>query len=164
MIFRIARLRPIRVARLRLDRRCVALLLLIILFATAGPLSGADAAEIRVEVIHASNTDQGFDTSLARIHRQLSDLFNYSTYNLLEEKTLTGAIGTRQQMALPAGRSLEITPVRSDGKFLDLHVVIRDGPRNFLDTDFRLAHQGTILVGGPRHDGGVLIIAITAGR
>ncbi len=45
---------------------------------------------------------------------------------------------------------------------VNLNVVIRSPDRVILNTDFRIANDGTVLVGGPRFRDGVLIIAIRA--
>jgi hypothetical protein len=115
---------------------------------------------LTVQVVHASNTGKRVDPALAKIRAQLG-AFTYSNYTLLDTRPFATALGAKHAMPLPGGKTLDLYPYGLSGGSLELLVTITDGAKRILDTTFRLANGGTILVGGPTHADGVLIIAIS---
>jgi hypothetical protein len=85
----------------------------------------------------------------------------YSNYKLLETRPFSTALGAKHAMPLPGGRTLDLYPFGLSGGSLELLVTITDGSKRLLDTTFRLSNNGTILVGGPAHGDGVLLVAIS---
>ncbi len=115
---------------------------------------------LSVQVIHASNQGSAVDPALAKIRSQLSSL-SYTTYRLLETHPLVTNLGAKHAIPLPGGRILDLYPYGlSDGR-LELLVTITESSKRILDTTVRLSNNGTIVVGGPSHAGGVLIVALS---
>lgn len=115
---------------------------------------------LTVQVIHASNQGTAVDPALAKIRSQLSSL-TYTNYRLLETRPLSTTLGARHAVPLPGGRTLDLYPYGlSDGR-LELLVTITEGSKRILDTTVRLSNNSTIVVGGPSHAGGVLIVALS---
>jgi hypothetical protein len=100
------------------------------------------------------------DPALAKIRSQLSSL-SYTNYRLLETRPLSTTVGAKHTMPLPGGRTLDLYPYGLSGGSLELLVTITDGSKRILDTTFRLPNNGTIVVGGPAHADGVLIVALS---
>ncbi len=137
---------------------------LFVLLAVAGwPAfaTGADPIRLGVEVIYASNEGQRVDPSLARVERQLR-AFRYSSFRQLGSHALVQSIGQQGTVPLPGGRTLLLVPQGVSGGSVVLLASIQGGGKVLLNTELKLANGGTILVGGPVHEAGVLILAITA--
>jgi hypothetical protein len=115
---------------------------------------------LTVQVIHASNQGAAVDPALARLRTQLSSL-TFTNYRLLETHPLSTKLGAKHALPLPGGRTLDLYPYGlSDGR-LELLVTITEGSKRILDTTVRLSNNNAIVVGGPAHAGGVLIVALS---
>lgn len=139
----------------------LSLVLLVMAIKGGREVSAQGRISIKVEAIYASNTGGGTDPKLSRLQGQLSSLFNYSTYKLMDVRRLSLKIDEEGVVPLPGNRSLEIVPKQSGGGVVQISVAIKEAGGYILTTDFRVVNRGTILVGGPKDREGVLIIAIT---
>jgi hypothetical protein len=116
--------------------------------------------ELRVGAVVASNSGRLFDDRLASLKSQFDRLFPYSSYRLVKEEKRAVQWGARAGFDLPGGRFLLVIPREYKDGRVSLQLVLIDGTRALVDTALALRNQGTFLVGGPRHEEGVLIIAI----
>jgi hypothetical protein len=144
-------------------RRLAAVALVGALAAAGSPTlaAGADAVRLGVDVIYASDEGQRVDPSLARVERQLR-AFRYSSFRRLGSHQLVRSIGQQGTIPLPGGRTLLLAPQGISGGSVVLLLSIQGGGRAPFNTELKLANGGTILVGGPGHEAGVLILAVTA--
>lgn len=126
----------------------------------SAPARSQSSVSLTVQVIHASNAGTSVDPALAKIRAQLGSM-KYSSYKLLETRPFSTALGAKHAMPLPGGRTLDLYPFGLSGGSLELLVTITDGSKRLLDTTFRLSNNGTILVGGPAYNDGVLLVAIS---
>ena len=142
--------------------RCIRVLAVLLLAQLTVAVTGWPQAPVNltVQVIHASNTGTTVDPALAKIRSQLGSM-KYSSYKLLETRPFSTTVGAKHAMPLPGGKTLDLYPYGLSGGGLELMVTITDGSKRLLDTTFRLANRATILVGGPAHADGVLIVAIS---
>ena len=117
--------------------------------------------QTRVRIIEASNVGPSIDPGLRDVHDQLGSLFNFSSYRLLNDVNLN-LVGNRP-VGVPVheGRSMEVTLVGEYRNMIELRIKITRGGSPVLNTQVRLASGRTILIGGPRHGGGVLIFALS---
>ena len=131
----------------------------MLLFAAVPPLSAqAQAArvEVQVYVIHASNEGSEVDPRLEDLRRQLS-AFSFTSFRLLDVHERKLSLGESAKISLPGERVLTVSPRRLDQKGqLRLRLSIGD----LVDTTYSIAEGATIIVGGPRHEGGHLILAV----
>lgn len=129
-----------------------------------GPIGRGAAADtpltLTVQVIHASNQGTAVDPALAKIRSQLSSL-KFNSYRLIETHPLATNVGAKHTVTLPGGRTMELYPYGLSGGSVELLVTITDGAKRLLDTTVRLPNHGTIVVGGPTHGDGVLIVALS---
>jgi hypothetical protein len=116
---------------------------------------------LTVQVIHASNQGAGLDPALAKLRSQLSSL-TYTNYRLVDTRPLSTKLGAKHAVPLPGGRTLELYPYGLSEGRLELLVTITEGAKRLLDTTIRLSNNSAIVVGGPSHAGGVLIVALSA--
>ncbi len=119
---------------------------------------------LQVRVIYAANQEGGVDGRLGALAENLKKTFRYSMYQLLDAPKGSAALNEVWRTALPDNRSLEITPtaVQENQYSLKVTVLSSAGQPTF-NTVVRLRRGSTVLVGGPSHQKGVLIIAISAG-
>ena len=135
--------------------------LLLAAITVSAPARSQSSVSLTVQVIHASNAGTSVDPALAKIRAQLGSM-KYSNYKLLETRPFSTALGAKHAMPLPGGRTLDLYPFGLSGGSLELLVTITDGSKRLLDTTVRLSNNGTILVGGPAHGDGVLLVAISS--
>ena len=138
------------------------LTLALALLAPARPGEAATVS-IRAEVILASNQGTGTDERLGPVAKQLGDSFKYSRYELVAAPGGEAQVAQTWRTPLPGGRTLEVTPTAvADGNYtLQVRVL---GPKGeaLITSSVRLRTGGTVLIGGPPHPPGVLIIALSA--
>jgi len=133
--------------------------LLFLLVAGAAAAAPTSSVSVEIGVVVASNKGASIDPSLSSLRTKLQSMFNYSSYSLLDRMRRTLAVGETGEFVLPGGRSMRVTPVPASGNKVRLAVQIMEGGRNLL---LGLSRGGMVLVGGPPHQSGVLILLISA--
>lgn len=122
-------------------------------------LAYAQAVPIEVQVIQASREPGGaVDPAIGQLVRELQRDFAYTNYRLLE--THRGQVSPQSpwRTVIAGGRDLSVALVKVDGGRVELHITT---PR--VNTRVSLHRGGRpILLGGPPHGSGVLIMAISA--
>jgi hypothetical protein len=128
--------------------------------ATVAPV--ANAVEVRIGAVLASNSGKEFDPRLVAMHRQFTTLFPYSSYRLVKEQRQQVQWGGKVGFDIPGGRYVLVIPRESKNGRVWMKVMLIDGSRPMIDTMLSLRDHATFLVGGPHHDDGVLILSIGA--
>jgi hypothetical protein len=139
-----------------------AFLFLLLLFAGTGGAVAAETVSVEVGSVYASNEGSSVDPVLGNIRGKLQAMFNYGSYRLLDRKRRTLAVGETGEFELPGRRTMRVTPVPAQGDKVRLSVHITEGAKNLLTTTLGLSRGGMVLVGGPSHQAGVLILIISA--
>ncbi len=136
----------------------------VVLDAAWSTLHAQTAVSLRAQVIYAANQPGGVDSRLGSLAGELQRTFRYSMYQLLEAPQGSATLNQSWRAALPGGRMLEIIPTAIQVGQYSLTVrVLGPGGQPLVNTAVRLRTGATVLVGGPTHQEGVLIIAISAG-
>jgi hypothetical protein len=137
---------------------------LLSMFCMVSFASFAVGAEVGVgiRVILASHQAKGIDARLQDIQKNLGALFNYSSYQLLQERSFLLAQGQVDQLPLADKKELHITLLQEQGGTAEIAVEILRAGRGIFKTTAKLKKGGTLLIGGPKHEEGVLILAIAA--
>ena len=117
---------------------------------------------IGIRVILASHQAKGIDGRLQDIQKNLGALFNYSSYQLLQERSFLLSAGQSDQLPLADNKELHIQLIQEQGGTAEIAVEILQGGRGIFKTTAKLKKGGTLLIGGPKHEDGVLILAIAA--
>jgi hypothetical protein len=117
---------------------------------------------IGIRVILASHQAKGIDARLQDIQKNLGALFNYSSYQLLQERYLLLAEGQVNKLPLANNKELHIKLIQAQGGTAEIAVEILRSGRGIFKTTAKLKKGGTLLIGGPKHEDGVLILAISA--
>lgn len=128
----------------------------------ASPAYG-EMFHIEVQVILASNSDEGFDPRLLALKKDLLAL-NYISFQLLDNKGLAIERGTTGRLRIPGGRLMEVTPEHFEKGKIVLQVKINEGDASLLTTRLRITDHGTVILGGPPYRYGFLVLAVTANR
>ncbi|MGZ9197190.1 MAG: hypothetical protein ACXW4I_12285, partial [Candidatus Deferrimicrobiaceae bacterium] len=136
--------------------------LLLLLLPASVPSEAADTVSVDVGSVYASNEGTSIDPALGTIRGKLHSMFSYTSYRMLDRKRRTLAVGETGEFELPGRRTMRATPLPARGEKVRLSVRISDGPRNLLTTTLGLRRGGMVLVGGPSHQAGVLILIISA--
>ena len=116
----------------------------------------------RIRVIQASNVGSVIDSSLRDVHSELGSLFSFTSYRLLKDINLRLVGNQPVEIPVHGGRSLEITLAGEYRNLAELKIRLRREGMVILNTQVRLASGRTILIGGPRHGDGVIILALSA--
>jgi hypothetical protein len=117
---------------------------------------------VGIRVILASHEEEGIDARLEDIQKNLGTLFNYSSYRLLQERSLLLSEGQMDQLPLADDKELHIQLLQEQGGTAEIAVEILQGGKDIFKTTAKLKKGGTLLIGGPKHEDGVLILAIAA--
>ncbi len=125
--------------------------------------SGAFAqVQARIRIIEASNEGTTVDPILRDVHGQLGSLFSFTSYRLLKDINL-GLVGNRPvEVIVHPGRSVEVTLIGEYKNLIELRIRVKREGVLVLNTHVRLFSGRTILIGGPRHGDGVIILALSA--
>ncbi len=136
--------------------------LLLLLLLAAVPSEAADTVTVDVGAVYASNEGTSIDPALGTIRGKLHSMFNYTSYRMLDRKRRSLSVGEAGEFELPDRRTMRATLLPSRGDKVRLLIQISDGPRKLLTTTLGLRRGGMVLVGGPSHKAGVLILIISA--
>ncbi|MBI3607773.1 MAG: hypothetical protein HY207_07385 [Nitrospirae bacterium] len=130
-------------------------------FVFGANVAWADAPlTLTVYVVQATHGARAIDPALAFMKRELA-ILSYSRYDLLEIHTATATIGRQQAIPLPGYETIKLYPYGISDGSLELLVMLIEENEKLIETTFRLAQSGTILIGGPAYHDGVLILAIS---
>jgi len=117
--------------------------------------------EVRIRAILASNQNDEFDASLKGLEKQLRVL-KYRSYRLLNDESQNIPRNGNKVFEIPGGRSLMVAPQEFQDNRIGLQVRLTEGQKPLLDTTVRIANKGNFILGGPPHEGGVLVLSISA--
>jgi hypothetical protein len=141
------------------------LIVVISAFGQAG-VTGAQSTpklvNVYVDSVMAADTNEGTDPRLAPMGQKLRGLFGFSTYSLIGHNEGETDCGKMIAFTLPGGKILHVQPRAIDGDMIAMEIVLFDGTRPMMTTDLKLKNNGTLIVGGPRYEQGMMIISIGA--
>jgi len=119
--------------------------------------------QTRVRVIQASNTGSTTANSLKDVHGQIGSLFNFSSYQLLKDETVTLSPNRPVEIPTHPGASLQLELTKKPKKDVaEIRVRIKREGSEILNTLLKLSPGKTVSIGGPKHGDGTIILNITA--
>ncbi len=131
----------------------------------AGMLGAAEkqpqSVQVNIGTILASNQNDEFDANLKGLETQLRVL-KYRSYRLLKNDSQTVPWRGEKVFEIPGGRSLTVTPQGFQDNRISLKVRLTQGQKRVLDTTVKIPNQGNFILGGPPHEGGALVLSISA--
>jgi hypothetical protein len=149
----------------RIPKRVLLFSYLIIILIAAYPTGAAESpsqtVRVKIGTILANNQSDEIDPKLNAMRNQLK-VMKYRSYRLLKEETQNVPWQGNAAFDIPGGRSLVVTPQEFRNKQLALKVRLQQGDKPVVDTTVRLNNGGNFLLGGPPHEGGALVLSISA--
>ena len=131
----------------------------------AAVLSAAEqqpqSVQVSIGTILASNKSDDFDAQLKGLESQLRVL-KYKSYRLLKNESQAVAWRGNKAFEIPGGRSLTVSPQEIRDNRISLKVRLTQGQKPLIDTTVRIPNRGNFLLGGPPHEGGALVLSISA--
>ncbi len=140
----------------------------VLLGALILPPAPATAAEEQLVAIHVGTVlthagAGGQDPALGPLNAQLRRMFRYPGYRLVRRQVRSTPLGREARFRLPGNRTLVVVPARLQGsEHVVLELMLDEGGRRLIDSKVAVAGDARVLLGGPPHAGGVLIIAVGA--
>jgi hypothetical protein len=122
----------------------------------------AKAVYVYIDSVMAADTNEGTDPRLGGMDKKLRGLFGFSTYSLIGHNEGETDCGKMIAFTLPGGKILHVQPRAIDQDMIAMEIVLFDGTRPMMTTDLKLKNNGTLIVGGPRYEQGMMIISIGA--
>jgi len=133
----------------------------LLIAAEKGLPGSKPGVQLKIGTILASNQSQDFDPRLSKMKNQLK-VFKYRSYRLINEEIQDVPWQANALFSIPGGRSLVVVPQEYRDRQVSLKVRLLERDKPLLDTSVRLRNRGNLLLGGPVHEGGVLILSIWA--
>jgi len=145
-------------------RRTALLLIVFFIFSFLSLSTASAQVQVRLRAIHASDAGSGVDPSLRDLHKELGSLFSFTSYRLMRDEILNLSLNQPASISSHEGRIImEITLVGEHKNVIELRIRVNREGKDILNTQVRLFPGRTVLVGGPRHTrGGVVIYALHA--
>lgn len=144
-------------------RVIVSILWCVCIFLLGPPLaSGFEGIRVDVEVIKATQKSTEVDPQLKGLVKELAPVLNYSGFSLLKKIEIRLKEEGKEDVMLPSSRVLELSFLGFKDKQARLLVrILEKGQENFRTT-LLLVNEGSVLIGGPPHQDGVLLLRIGA--
>jgi hypothetical protein len=131
----------------------------------AGVLGAAEkqpqSVQVSIGTILASNQNDEFDAKLKHLETQLK-VMKYRSYRLLKNDSQTVPWQGEKVFDIPGGRFLAVTPQEFKDNRISVKVRLTQGAKPVIDTTVRIPNKGNFIVAGPPHEGGVLVLSISA--
>ncbi|MGE5817504.1 MAG: hypothetical protein ACM37Z_05725 [Deltaproteobacteria bacterium] len=142
-----------------------ALLSNLLIFLAAASIQAADKnsqlVHVTIGTILASNQNDEFDAKLKAMEKQLK-VMKYRSYRSLKEESQDVAWQGNGVFEIPGGRSLSVAPQELRNNRISLKVRLMEGQKPLIDTTVRIPNRGNFILGGPPHEGGALVLSISA--
>lgn len=121
----------------------------------------ADTVNVQLMVVHATNGEAWVDPKLGGIQRHLT-MLSYNHYEVLQTNKAVMKPDKVSTFQVEGGRQVRITLLDVNDTRAQVRVEMLRSSDKILDTTVSINRGGTFIVGGPKHDGGILLLPITA--
>lgn len=118
--------------------------------------------QVNIEVIKADRSSS-VDPELKELVEELSPVLNYSGFTLLKKTVIGLDLKEKREMILSSDRLLELQLLGFEDNQARLLVKIVEKGQETFRTILLLVDKGSVLIGGPPHEGGVLLLRIVGG-
>jgi hypothetical protein len=111
---------------------------------------------VKVTVAEISDAAGQIDARAARLDRNLREKFKYNSLKVIKERRLKLALDEVGSVKLPNGRMFRVQPLDVGDRGLLMAV----GWEGEVMMDMRAPSNHLLVIGGPAHDGGQLVVSI----
>jgi len=119
------------------------------------------SVQVTIRSILAENKNDEFDAKLKGMEQQLKSL-KYRSYRSLKDDSKSVAWQATQSFDIPGGRTLTVVPQEFQDNRIALKVRLTQGDKPVVDTTVKIPNKGNFILGGPPHEGGTLVLSISA--
>jgi hypothetical protein len=119
------------------------------------------AVQLKIGTILATNQADCLDGQLTKMKQQL-EVIKYRCYRLIREDSQKASWQADSVFEIAGGRTLIVAPQEFRNNRVSLKVRLLEKEKPIVDTSVRFPNRGNFLLGGPAHEGGVLILSISA--
>jgi len=116
---------------------------------------------VTIRSILAENKNDEFDVKLKGMEQQLKSL-KYRSYRSLKDDSKSVAWQGTQSFDIPGGRTLTVVPQEFQDNRIAIKVRLTQGDKPVVDTTVKIPNKGNFILGGPPHEGGTLVLSISA--
>ena len=116
---------------------------------TAARAAEGGRANVRALLVLASNQRGATDARLAAYEPTLRRILRFESYTLAGEGAAAVTAGTKSNVRLGRGHTLELEAEKSDGKGVRVRVNWQDGGRSLMNTGLVLRPGVPAVLGGP---------------
>ena len=117
---------------------------------------------VKVEVIKADQNSKEIDPELTDLVKELGPLLNFTGFSLLKKTETRLNVKQKQEIILSTDRLLELQFLEFSNNQARLQIRIMEKNKETFRTVLLLVDKGSALIGGPPHEGGVLLLRIGA--
>jgi hypothetical protein len=122
--------------------------------------SAFSGLQVSVEVIKADRTSNEVDPQLEELVKELAPVLSYTSFTLLKKSMIRLNVGGKDELILSSDRLLQLELLGLEEKQARLSVKIVEKGEETFRTVILLVDKGSVLIGGPPHEGGVLLLRI----
>lgn len=119
------------------------------------------SVQVTIRTILAENKSDDYDPKLKGMEQQLKPL-KYRSYRLLKAEDQNVPAKGTGSFEIPGGRSLTVAPQDFQDNRIALKVRLTERDKPVIDTTVKIPNKGNFILGGPPHEGGVLVLSISA--
>jgi len=116
---------------------------------------------VTIRSILAENKNDEFDAKLKGMEQQLKSL-KYRSYRSLKDESKSVTWQGTQSFDIPGGRTLTVVPQEFQDNRIAIKVRLTQGDKPVVDTTVKIPNKGNFILGGPPHEGGTLVLSISA--
>ncbi len=124
--------------------------------------NGFEGIRVNVEVIKASRKSTEVDSQLKELVKELAPVLNFSGFSLIKKTEIRLKPKAIEDVVLPSDRDLQLTFSGFEDTQARLTVRILEKGQESFRTTLLLVNEGSVLIGGPPHQDGVLLLRIGA--
>jgi len=128
---------------------------------SGGKATASDKVQAKVLVVHATEDGKYIDPKLKNLERHLQHL-KYSSYRVMTQESVALTKDESEKVSVEGGWDVNITLLSTSGDKARFRVRVSSKKGNLADITVAVARGRTFVVSGPKYNGGILLIPITA--
>jgi hypothetical protein len=117
--------------------------------------------EIELMVVHASNASERVDPQLQPVMQHLRFL-SFKGFKMLSKESKGIGVGQDHVFSVAGGRRVKVKLVDRDSSRAKIRIEMFNAKNKILDTTVSIHRNKSFMVAGPKHEGGVLVLPVTA--
>ena len=124
-------------------------------------VSASSDLQVSIEVIKADRNSTNVDSELKELVKELTPVLNYTGFSLVKKSVTRLSASQTDDVKLSSGRLLELQFRGFEKNQARLQVRILEKKKETFRTVVLLVDKGSVLIGGPLYEGGVLLLRLS---